>query len=134
MQNYTCYQCQEKKEGKPWVIYEDKPNVCLCGFLCNHKSQKVMTHYNKVLNKEDFDYLRPIIPTNNEYNFVPKSEFEQSLMTDEEFSKYQEEYNEYFAYRPEEHQVYLENVNNDEHTRSIEEFNGDEESDTQDDY
>ena len=134
MQNYTCFQCQEKKEGKPWVIYEDKPNVCLCGYLCNKESDKVNTHSDKVLNREDFDYLRPIIPQNKIKQFVPKSVFEQSLMTNEEFYKYLEDYNEYFAYRPEEHQVYLESVKNDEYTKSIEEDYDDEEFDILDDY
>lgn len=134
MQNYTCFQCLEKKEGKPWIIYEDNPNICMCGYNCNKKSEKVHNNYNKILNREDFDYLRPIIPKNNVKQFIPKSEFEQSLMTNEEFNKYSEDYNEYFAYRPEEHQVYLENKDNDEYSKNLEEDFSDMESDIHDDY
>ena len=120
MQNYTCYQCLEKKEGKPWIIYEDSPNICMCGYLCNKRSGIVETHYNKVLNREDFDYLRPIIPQKKETQFIPKSRFEQSIMTDDEYQKYQDDYSEYFAFRPDEHQVHIENVKNDEYTKEVE--------------
>lgn len=119
--SYICYQCKEKKTGKPWIIYEDNPNICMCGYLCNVRSGIVSTHYGKVLNREDFDYLCPILPKKNEREiFIPKSEFEQSLMTDDEYHKYKDEYSEYFAYRPEEHQVYLENKENDSHSKCIE--------------
>lgn len=120
MQNYTCYQCLEKKEGKPWIIYEDNPNICMCGYLCNKRSEIVETHYNKVLNREDFDYLRPIIPQKKETHFIPKSRFEQSIMTDDEYQKYQDDYSEYFAFRPDEHQVHIDNVKNDEYTKEVE--------------
>lgn len=119
--SYICYQCKEKKTGKPWIIYEDNPNICLCGYLCNVRSNVVSTHYEKVLNREDFDYLCPILPKNKEKKrFIPKSEFEQSLMTDDEYHKYRDEYSEYFAYRPDEHEVHIENVKNDEYMKDVE--------------
>ena len=56
-------------------------------------------------------------------------------MTDEEYEKYQDDYNEYFAYRPEEHEVYLENKKNDIHSKFIEdEFNASDNCDSNDDY
>ena len=135
MDSYTCFHCKEKKTGKPWVIYEDNPNICMCGYLCSVRSKVVETHYNRVLNREDFDYLRPIIPQKEKSKFIPKSDFEQSLMTDEEYEKYQDDYNEYFAYRPEEHEVYLETKENDTHSKFIEdEFNASENYDSNDDY
>jgi hypothetical protein len=134
--SYTCYHCKEKKMGKPWVIYDDNPNknICMCGYLCNVRSNILETHYDRVINREDFNYLCPILPVKKEKKkFIPKSEFEQSLMTDDEYQKYISEYNEYFAYRPQEHQIYLENKESETRTEYIEnEYNS--ESELNDDY
>lgn len=116
-----CYQCKKEVTAKPWITYTLEPKVHLCSYHCNYIAALSKEHYNKIENKEDFEDLRPILPKKKDkVGFFRKSSFELSLMSDEEYRKYQGAYNEYYSFRPEEHIVHQEIQDNDDYEKMIE--------------
>ena len=139
----TCFICNSSKQ--PWLLLsnnfhtdeEGKPignTIHTCSYLCSKKIREHLppNYGNLILNKEDFDYLCPI---------VSKKEQEFQFLTLEEIMKLSEDKREEYYLRKEENisndstkqEIYDEIEREDWNTYQIEtEFDSDE--DQSDDY
>lgn len=59
----TCIVCKKTIEGKPWISIEcDKGCVIHgCSYICNNRIGIYRGNNYRVINKEDFNYLFPIV-------------------------------------------------------------------------
>ena len=106
---YVCECCNHTKYGKPWVVYN--PQVVynsvfdteknICSYLC-YKSMNMDDKdlWSKVINKEDFIYLRPILPNKrNEFVFLTNKELLN--YDDSKLTEYYNDLNNYYMDNPE---------------------------------
>ena len=65
----NCAICQKTIEGKPWISinYDSETVIHGCSYICNTRMEQIVgkNHYEKVINKSDFNYLFPIIATSS---------------------------------------------------------------------
>ena len=60
---YRCECCNMRGHGKPWAIYKDVIKKNICSYLCYGKMNMTDKNlWSKVINKNDFFDLRPILP------------------------------------------------------------------------
>jgi len=97
---YKCEHCNNIKTDIPWVNY-DIDNKCICSYLCYKNKNKIDTNlWSKVNNKDDFNYLCPILPKKKE-EFVFLTEKELMNFKDNELNEYFINMNEYYFKNPE---------------------------------
>ena len=63
-------------------------------------------HFDLVLNKEDFQHIRPILHTRNEDDFPYLTETEINRLSDEQYRQYKEDLSETYLLNPERASVY----------------------------
>jgi hypothetical protein len=96
---YVCECCNHTKYGKPWVVFDTEKNIC--SYLC-YKSMNMDDKdlWSKVINKEDFIYLRPILPNKrNEFVFLTNKELLN--YDDSKLTEYYNDLNNYYMDNPE---------------------------------
>jgi len=88
---YNCNTCKKQKNNKIWAIYYNESKKCdvnVCSYLCYNIEEKENNNVWKNLkNKEDFNFLYPIITPKKE-KFVIKSEQEIYEMNKLDRTKY----------------------------------------------
>ena len=91
--NDTC----DKYDGKEWITLKNdnyfgryQPTIHYCSYLCYQRTKHHLpqNHWKNVLNKEDFDDLRPILNSNQEKSFEYITYSEYIRMTDTEKEEY----------------------------------------------
>jgi len=102
---YECECCKNTKYGKSWVLYkpceENHTEKNICSYLC-YKSMNMDDKdlWSKVINKEDFIYLRPILPNKrNEFVFLTNKELLN--YDDSKLIEYYNDLNNYYMDNPE---------------------------------
>ena len=101
---YECECCNHTKYGKPWVLYKPQSfdtEKNICSYLC-YKSMNMDDKdlWSKVINKEDFIYLRPILPNKrNEFVFLTNKELLN--YDDSKLTEYYNDLNNYYMDNPE---------------------------------
>jgi len=116
-EGYICQSCENIKESKPWVIYMmDDDKKCLCSYLC-YKSMNVVDEklWGKVMNKEDFNDLRPVLPKNVE-KFVFYTNRELSQFDDNKLQEYYVKLNAHYMENPERASMQMEIMEESEYS------------------
>ena len=100
---YLCNCCNHTKYGKPWVLFRhfDDNIHNICSYLC-YKSINMDDKdlWSKVVNKDDFIDLRPILPSKST-EFVFLTEKELLNYDDNSLNKYYNDLNKYYMKNPE---------------------------------
>ena len=107
---YVCECCKNTKYGKPWVVYNiqvhnlqeyKQTDTNICSYLC-YKTMNVEDKdlWSKVINKEDFIDLRPILP-NKKDEFVLLTNKELLNYDDSKLTEYYNDLNKYYMDNPE---------------------------------
>ena len=90
-----CIICQ--KDTKPWCLVENKNYIVdeegknigdtfqACSYSCCRKLEDKIGHY-KIKNREDFCWLRPIVPVNKQFAYLTANEI--SELSELEKNKY----------------------------------------------
>jgi len=99
-QSIKCIICNDtcdKYDGKVWITlkndnyFENHPKIIhYCSYLCHHRNKHNLPkdYWKNVLNKEDFDDLRPITSNSKEKSFEYLTYNEYIQLTDKEKEKY----------------------------------------------
>ena len=102
---YSCDICALCKRGKPWLMYitrhGDKSNIC--SYLCYSKTNDVKM--KNILNKEDFNEIRPHIENKNEIKFLDQDDLDQ--LDNNQYSTYMDELYEKCLLNPEKYYAYI---------------------------
>ena len=138
---YVCECCKNTKYGNPWVIFRPsvvfKPSVyklCeenhtdnICSYLC-YKSMNVEDKdlWSKVVNKDDFIDLRPILP-NKRCEFIFLTEKELLHFDDNRLIEYYNDLNNYYMENPERASMQMEIMENCDITDSESEYSASDE-------
>ena len=60
-----CSICKKEIPGKPWISIRCEKGCIIhgCSYLCNNRMSELVGNnfYEKVINKEDFNYLFPVL-------------------------------------------------------------------------
>ena len=108
---YSCDICALCKRGKPWLMYitrhGNKSNIC--SYLCYSKTDDVKM--KNILNKEDFNEIRPYIENKNEIKFLDQDDLDQ--LDNNQYSTYMDELYEKCLLNPEKYHAYIRSLNDD---------------------
>lgn len=136
---YTCRSCNCIKEGKPWISVDFPKGVYhSCSYSCNRKMDDILPkgYYPLIINKEDFSEPMPVIRTKPKYqpfNFLTDTEINN--LSNEEYTKYEENLDTEFLLNPTRSKVYYEQLENNDYERMIENESSDSSEDVVcDDY
>lgn len=141
--SYICSGNGESYEGKPWMTLNIdrwdnlKGPVTFSSYLEYKRNLDKIPkkHMNLVENKEDFNYIAPIVNQTKEDSFVFLTETEINELSNEEYNNYKINYEENCMLNNTKHLIHEENIRNDNYIRMIEEtIDTDEESLDVDDY
>lgn len=122
-QSYICAGSQTKFEGKPWITI-DMPRwdqipgpVTFSSYLTyRHNLDKLPhKHFELVVNKEDFNHIRPVISTPRKTEFRILTEGEIDLLTQSEYSQYKLDYEEQSCFNGIQDYVYESTLQNEEY-------------------
>ena len=106
---YKCDVCTEHKCGKPWLMYttrhDNKSNIC--SYLCYLETTDVKM--KNILNKEDFNEIRPYIENKNEIKFLDQDDLDQ--LDNNQYSTYMDELYEKCLLNPEKYHAYIRSLN-----------------------
>ena len=106
---YSCDICNVCKRGKPWLMYitrhGNKSNIC--SYLCYSKTNDVKM--KNILNKEDFNEIRPYIENKNEIKFLDQDDLDQ--LDNNQYSTYMDELYEKCLLNPEKYHAYIRSLN-----------------------
>lgn len=84
----VCSICKKEIEGKPWISIQCDKDCIIhgCSYICNKKMSLLVgkNYLDKVINKEDFNYLFPIIRESTSTKTVNTFEREELLNEIEE--------------------------------------------------
>lgn len=113
--SYICNKCNSKCEGKPWITIQFSENTFkACSYLCyNHCRKYVLPkdHFDLIVNKEDFNHPRPIThKPDNSYEFKILTETEINQLSNEEYRRYKEDFQEYYLLKPNQWEIYNDNL------------------------
>ena len=112
---YKCNICQLCKRGEIWMKYhininqttDNKETINICSYLCSKSYFKnKIFKLDRVINREDFNYLRPIL-NKKKYNFKILSLNEIEKLSDNEYNKYIKDLDNYFILNPERAKIQL---------------------------
>ena len=110
---YSCDICALCKRGKPWLMYitrhGNKSNIC--SYLCYSKTDDVKM--KNILNKEDFNEIRPHIENKNEIKFLDQDDLDQ--LDNNQYSTYMDELYEKCLLNPEKYHAYIRSLNDMEY-------------------
>ena len=110
---YSCDICALCKYGKPWLMYitrqGNKSNIC--SYLCYSKTDDVKM--KNILNKEDFNEIRPYIENKNEIKFLDQDDLDQ--LDNNQYSTYMDELYEKCLLNPEKYHAYIRSLNDMEY-------------------
>lgn len=139
---YTCLGTNKEYMGKPWISLNLKRwdglsgPVTFSSYLEYKRSlnQLPKKHYDLILNKEDFNEPRPVVykPPEIEFNFLTETELDS--LTYEQYRQYQHELSDHFMMNPLRSEIYLEQMENDRYTQSLEHEYSSEDDIVTDDY
>ena len=141
--SYICSGNGETYEGKPWMTlnmnrWDDlKGNVTFSSYLEYRRNLDKIPkrHMDIVVNKEDFNYIAPVVIQPKEDTFTFLTETELNELSNEQYKNYKIEYEENSMLNNTKHLIHEENIQNDNYTRMLEEtVDTEEESLTGDDY
>lgn len=141
--SYVCSGNGETYEGKPWMTlnYERWDNirgpVTFSSYLeyKNSLDKIPKRHFELIVNKEDFNHIRPVIKQPQVEKFIFLTETEMNLLTNEQYKQYIQDYEEESMFNQTRTDIYQEGLLNDEYVKHIEEnCNSDEDSSSIDDY
>ena len=109
---YKCECCNMISHGKPWVIYKDVVKKNICSYLCYGKmNTNDKNLWSKVINKNDFFDLRPIL-SNKKNDFMILTNEELSELDDNSIKKYYKKLNIYYYMNPERARLQLKIMEN----------------------
>ena len=100
---YKCKICEFYKQDKIWMKYIIGNNkyINICSYLCSKKHfENKEFKLDKVVNKTDFDLIRPVNTVTN-YNFKILSINEIELLTNTEYNQYFIDLDNYVNLNPE---------------------------------
>ena len=114
MSHYICCGTNTQWEGKPWITIDMKrwdgiPGPIVFSSYLEYKLNLMKLpkqHFDLVLNKEDFQHIRPILHTRNEDDFPYLTETEINRLSDEQYRQYKEDLSETYLLNPERASVY----------------------------
>ena len=116
---FMCSECNDIKKGKEWVNY-DNDNKCICSYLCYKSKSEKENIWDKINNKEDFNYPMPIQPKKEE-EFAFLTNFELMEFTDIELKNYYIKLNEYYMKDPERARLQMDILDESEYFSDTEE-------------
>tara|TARA_B110000285_G_scaffold135703_1_gene152045 strand:+ start:113 stop:538 length:426 start_codon:yes stop_codon:yes gene_type:complete len=100
--NYKCNICNKCKQTEIWLEYiiSENKNIKICSYLCNKKYfiDKIFKLDN-VVNKKDFDLIRPIIKKNIK-SFQILSNKEINNLNDNDYLNYYNNLDNYILLNP----------------------------------
>ena len=102
---YNCNVCKLNKRGEIWMKYKksDKKDKCthICSYLCSKKYfENRVFKLDKVVNKKDFDFPRPIqYYKKSDFKILSSDEIEN--LSDYEYIQYNKDLNNYMILNPE---------------------------------
>jgi len=109
---YRCECCNMRGHGKPWAIYKDVIKKNICSYLCYGKMNMTDKNlWSKVINKNDFFDLRPILP-DKKNDFMILTNEELMKLDDKSLKKYYERLNVYYYMNPERAKMQLKIMEN----------------------
>ena len=130
---YICNKCNSKYEGKPWITIQFPENTFkACSYLCyNHCRKFVLPkdHFDLIVNKEDFNHPRPIThKPDNSYDFKFLTETEINQLSNDDYRRYKEEFQDHHLLQPNQWEIYNDNLTDQARLRDLEldEYSDDE--------
>ena len=111
--NTFCSICNKDINEKPWMTLNHKFNnqefTYCCSYICSKKISNIVgeKYFHKVVNKEDFDMLFPIIkpinkPTYVEFTNTDYQEIMDEIKEEERIQQLEEDFNSSDGYSSEE--------------------------------
>ena len=139
---YYCSGNGKSYEGKPWIKINyqrwDGYNgpVCFSSYLeYKYNLDKIpKQHFHLIMNKEDFNQPYPVINKPRQESFRFLTETELDSLTYEQYRQYQHELSDHFMMNPLRSEIYLEQMENDRYTQSLEYEYSSEDDIITDDY
>lgn len=127
--SYTCIGTGKVVEGKPWItINMDRWDgisgpVTFSSYIAyNNSLEKIpKQHIHLVENKEDFNYLLPIVTKQSKsesFNFLTETEINK--LTNEEYRTYKEKLQEYYLLNPNRTEIEVTAMEDDAYQRELE--------------
>ena len=80
-----CVMCKEQIEGKPWITIQCEGDSVIhgCSYLCTNKiagwGDGTRKYWDRVVNKEDFPTLRPMIHQNTPEEAITDNDLEELM-------------------------------------------------------
>ena len=114
MSQYICCGTHTTWEGKPWITidmkrWDDIPGPIVFSSYLEYKLNLMKLpkqHFHLVVNKEDFQHIRPILHTRDKDDFPYLTETEINRLSDEQYRQYKEDLSETYLLNPERASVY----------------------------
>ena len=102
---YVCSKCSSECDGKPWItITFPNQTFKACSYLCYNycrENSLPRNHYELIKNKEDFSHPRPYSYKNDKLQeFTILTETEINQLSDEQYSQYKDDMNNYYMFSP----------------------------------